>query len=229
MTAGLSMLRPTCPPESPHCFVVPEGRLCVPARNHELWGQRELGSCKLTRPQSFKDSICLEQQRPWNGKTENPCCPEVDRQLELRRLLDGQFARLRALHDPINVHRGPPEQLGVVREIRNEAAGFEPGRSGLMLGSLLLLCENLSAVFVDDIAARRVVDSADMLSAKQYLPSKTECEPLRDSRIVFEHADVAVANSSPHDHPHPVDTSVDNATSLTGLDVEQQLYGVARR
>src|SRR5262245_23326004 len=84
-----------------------------------------LGSSRRGSQQLLKDPVGLEQQRLGNGQAENPCCLQVDRQLELRRLLDWQLARLCTLEDAIDVQRGPPEQLGRIGKVRNEAAGFD--------------------------------------------------------------------------------------------------------
>ena len=49
------------------------------------------------------DFVGAGYQRRWHGEPERFCCFEVDRQLELGRHLDRQFARLFALEDADDV------------------------------------------------------------------------------------------------------------------------------
>src|SRR5262249_10089101 len=49
---------------------------------------------------------------------------EVNHQLELRRLLDGQIAGLRALEDFVHVGGGTPKEIAEIRAVAHEAASL---------------------------------------------------------------------------------------------------------
>ena len=56
---------------------------------------------------------------------------EIDDQLELGRLLDGQIGRLGALQDLVHLRSGTPVQVSIVRSVGHETASVhrfaEPG------------------------------------------------------------------------------------------------------
>src|SRR5437773_2482398 len=86
------------------------GRACGRAPAHDLLDD-------LIRPQ---------QQGPGDGKAERVRSLEVDHQLELRGLLDGQIPRLGALQDLVDVGGGTVEQVWKIWAIRHQAAGIHP-------------------------------------------------------------------------------------------------------
>src|SRR2546426_768833 len=91
-----------------------------------------------SRLPSLDDSIRLKQERLRDGEAEGLRRLEVDRQLELRRLLDREISGLRAFQDPIDVYRGLLEQLRVIRVIGDESASFHVGALADHDGKLVL-------------------------------------------------------------------------------------------
>src|SRR6202795_1982260 len=75
--------------------------------------------------QSLDDLIRPPQHRLREGQAEGPGGLEVDDQLELRRLLDGQVAGLGALENLVHVGRGAPKQISKVRSIGHKAPGID--------------------------------------------------------------------------------------------------------
>src|SRR5262245_5759508 len=69
------------------------------------------------------DLIRPQQQRRRDGEVERLGGLEVDDELELRRLFDGQVARFRALEDLVDVDRSPPLHFGNIYSI-----GHQPTR-----------------------------------------------------------------------------------------------------
>src|SRR5258707_15544723 len=61
------------------------------------------------------------QERRWNRQAEGLGGLEVDDQLELRRLLDGQVAGFCTLENPVHVHSSAPIHINSVRAIGHEA------------------------------------------------------------------------------------------------------------
>ena len=84
-----------------------------------------LGSPDHRGSPSLNNAIRLQAKRRRNREVEGFCRPEIDRQVKLRGLLDREIAGLRALEDPIDVHRRPLVQLDEIRAVRDEAAGFD--------------------------------------------------------------------------------------------------------
>src|SRR5713101_7270832 len=74
---------------------------------------------------SLDDLIRPPQQRWRDRQAEGLGGLEVDDQLELRRLLDGQVGGLGALEDLVDVGRGPPKHISKVRSIGHEAPGID--------------------------------------------------------------------------------------------------------
>src|SRR5262249_54172064 len=70
------------------------------------------------------DLICPEQDRLWDCQSERQCRPLVDDQLELRRLLHGQVARLGTFQDLIDVDRGATEVVANVGAVSHETAAL---------------------------------------------------------------------------------------------------------
>jgi hypothetical protein len=74
--------------------------------------------------QPFYDLIRLRQQRWRNCDAEGLGGLEVDHQLELGRLFDGEVGRLGALEDLVYKSRGRPDAGTRVRPVRHEAPGL---------------------------------------------------------------------------------------------------------
>src|SRR5258705_2212150 len=70
---------------------------------------------------SFDESVRAEPERVGNRKAEGLCGPEVDDELEARRLLDGQGSRPSAFEDPVDEERRAPIEIALLC-----AAGHEP-------------------------------------------------------------------------------------------------------
>ena len=66
--------------------------------------------------------VRAQQQRLRDGDTERLRGFEVDDQLELRRLLDGEVGRLRALEDLVDVYGGAADEIGHVHCVSHQAA-----------------------------------------------------------------------------------------------------------
>src|SRR5262249_38365325 len=71
------------------------------------------------------DAIRPQEQWLRNDQAEGLRRLEVDAQLDLRRLLHRQVAGLGSLQDSIDVHRRPPEQLRIIRKVRDQATRFD--------------------------------------------------------------------------------------------------------
>src|SRR5262245_29048762 len=63
-----------------------------------------------------------QQQRRWDGEAEGLSCLEVNKQLELGRLLDRKIAWFRASEDLVDEERGTAKHLVVVRSIGHQTA-----------------------------------------------------------------------------------------------------------
>src|SRR5438094_7546792 len=74
--------------------------------------------------------VCLEEKRLRNGEAEGFRSLEVDDQLELRRLLDGQVAGLGALEDLVHVDGGAPPLVAQTGPIGHQAARLHVLRDG---------------------------------------------------------------------------------------------------
>src|SRR4029434_36433 len=86
-----------------------------------------LAAASPSRPSaSLYELIRPRQQRGRDRETERLGGLEVDGQLELRRLLDGQVAGAGPLEDLVHVGRGAAEEIGNVRPVGHEAAGLGP-------------------------------------------------------------------------------------------------------
>src|SRR5262245_7068471 len=83
----------------------------------------EAGLAQLLHIALLKDLIRPRQQRRWDRQAERLGGLEVDDQLELRGLLDGEVAGLRTLEDAVDVGGRAAELVGKVRAIRHQAAG----------------------------------------------------------------------------------------------------------
>src|ERR1043166_6036883 len=71
------------------------------------------------------DLISPPKERGGDGEAECFGGLEVDDQLELRRLLDGEFGGLGALQDLVDVGRGTPKDISSVRSIGHQAPGID--------------------------------------------------------------------------------------------------------
>src|SRR5258707_15389820 len=70
----------------------------------------------------FDYLIRPQQERLWDRQAEGLGGLEVDDQLELGGLLDGQVAYLGTLEDPVDVGRRAPEEIGHIGPVGHEAA-----------------------------------------------------------------------------------------------------------
>src|SRR5215467_8542598 len=73
---------------------------------------------------SLDHLICPTQHGRRDSQPECLGGFQVDDQLELGRLLDGQIGRLGALEDPVHEDRGASLQVKIVCAIDDESAGF---------------------------------------------------------------------------------------------------------
>src|SRR5438552_17898977 len=79
---------------------------------------------------SLNDLVRPLQQRRRDRQPERLGGLEVDHQLELRRLLNGEVARFGALQDLVDEDRRAPLEIGRIRIIGHQATGIDhaPGR-----------------------------------------------------------------------------------------------------
>src|SRR5262245_55350209 len=124
------LMTPTCRParnRSRSCFVI----VSDTAPSLQLLGQRpdllhpaaDL-SAALVEHALLDHVTRLEEQCLWNCQPESLGSLEVDDKVELRRLLDGKLARLRAFQDAVRVVRRAPVCRRKVRSVREQAPGF---------------------------------------------------------------------------------------------------------
>src|SRR5262249_26403694 len=89
---------------------------------------------------SLADAIRPSHERRWDRQADTFRRLQVDRQLELGRLLDGQVAGPGTLEDLVDVYGGPPPEPGRARPIGHEASGIHEigtrvdGREPVLLG-----------------------------------------------------------------------------------------------
>src|SRR5262245_24026851 len=69
--------------------------------------------------------VGLEQQRRRDRQAEGPGRLEVEAQLELGRLLDGQLGGLGPLEDPVDGEGGAPVELALLGPVAHEAPGHD--------------------------------------------------------------------------------------------------------
>src|SRR5262249_482312 len=74
---------------------------------------------------SLDQLISLADEQRRHFETERLGGLEVDHQLELRGLLDGQVGGLGALEDLVHVGSGAPKQIRLVRSIGHKAPGID--------------------------------------------------------------------------------------------------------
>src|SRR5690349_14134635 len=77
---------------------------------------------------SFDDSIGSQQQRRRDRQAERLCGLQIDDQLELRGLLDGKIARLRALQDSVDKDGSSIATDRNARAVSQERAGLSGHR-----------------------------------------------------------------------------------------------------
>src|SRR5438034_831754 len=80
---------------------------------------------------SFDDLIRPQQQRRRDRQTERLGGLEVNHELELRGLLDGEVARLRALEDLVDEGGGAPKTVEQVGPEGHEAAAVDVAAQGV--------------------------------------------------------------------------------------------------
>src|SRR5262249_33660942 len=91
-------------------------------RTQGVVGARTLRRWPDPRDSLFYDLIRPQPQRLRDREAERLRRPEIDDELQLGGLLDGQIDRLRALQDLVDIRRGPPDEIGRVRVISHQAA-----------------------------------------------------------------------------------------------------------
>src|SRR5215510_5822345 len=74
---------------------------------------------------SLDDLVCPPEHRRRDRQTERLSGLEVDHQLELRRLLDGQVAGVGTLQNLVHVGSGAPRQVSKVRSIGHQAPDID--------------------------------------------------------------------------------------------------------
>src|SRR2546425_9093704 len=88
---------------------------------------------------SLDDAISSLQERRRDRQPEGLRRLQVDGQLELARLLDGQVTRLRPLEDLVDTHGGPPPEICRVRPVGDGTPGvytsslYVEGRQPILL------------------------------------------------------------------------------------------------
>lgn len=82
-------------------MVFPMGRTC----------RRLRSGLRIARVPSFDDVIRAQQQRRWDPEADGLGGPEVDDELEFRRALHRQIARLSPLEDPVHITGGAPKRI----------------------------------------------------------------------------------------------------------------------
>src|SRR5439155_21860871 len=79
----------------------------------------------ITQGRGLLDHVVRpKQHRLWDGQPQSLRGSEIDHQLELRRLLDGQVGRLGALQDLVYVGGRPPEHVPNAGPVRQQAASL---------------------------------------------------------------------------------------------------------
>src|SRR5215510_16118783 len=106
-------------------------------------GERNRSAAPVSRGRLLlNDLIRSQQQRLRDGDAENPGGLEVDHQLELRRLLEGQISWLCASEDLVREVGGTPPQLILFRPVAQQGAGrlgiraVEHARNSLLRGKV---------------------------------------------------------------------------------------------
>src|SRR5262245_27650232 len=74
--------------------------------------------------QSLDHLICSCQHVWWNCQPDLLGRLEIDHQLEFCWLLDGEFSRLGALQDLVNVDRSALETFGIIGSVGHEPTGL---------------------------------------------------------------------------------------------------------
>src|SRR3954471_3330090 len=74
------------------------------------------------RSELFDDFIGAYEKRLWNSDAERIGSLEVDKQLELGGLLDGQVCRLCTLQYPVHIGRGAAKQVSIAWAVTHQAA-----------------------------------------------------------------------------------------------------------
>src|SRR6188768_1466807 len=82
----------------------------MPHRSRSLWGL-------------LNHLIGARQQRWRNLEPQRLRGAQVDHEIEFRRLLDSEFARLGSSEDPVDIRGGAPIQVLEVRAVADEQAG----------------------------------------------------------------------------------------------------------
>src|SRR5712691_6050386 len=73
------------------------------------------------------DHLVRSRQQGWRDRqAERFCGPEIDHQLELGGLLDGEITRRRPFEDFVDINRRAAKQITQVSAVRHEAPGVEP-------------------------------------------------------------------------------------------------------
>src|SRR5262249_18802186 len=75
---------------------------------------------------SFNNPIRPQQQRLGDRQAESLRRLEVDDEIKLRRLLDGEIGGIRSFENFIDVSRGAAEQVSKARAVCEKTSGFRP-------------------------------------------------------------------------------------------------------
>src|SRR5229473_6105404 len=110
---------------------------------------RELRLRKEVFARSLDDLICPPQHRRRDRQAEGLGGLEVDHQLELCRLLDGQVARVRALQDLVDENGNTSVEHGKVHAVRDEGSGFREWPQIVDRGLTMLERERCELLGVD--------------------------------------------------------------------------------
>src|SRR5688572_2311383 len=76
-----------------------------------------------TQRRLLDDLVGNGKDAGWYVQAKGLCCPKIDEQLELRRLNDGQFGRLRTFENSGDVDANLTVGVGDVRAIAQQASG----------------------------------------------------------------------------------------------------------
>src|SRR6516165_7979352 len=93
--------------------------LFVPLKRLSRQGQQGTAS---GGERSFDDLVGAGEDRWRDRQPECRCGLEVDDKVEFYRLLDGQVAGFRSFQDPVYIIRRPPEVVGHIGAVRDQAA-----------------------------------------------------------------------------------------------------------
>src|SRR5262249_27891412 len=113
-----------------------------PARRAALPRKHTTGPTMYVLRSNLLDYLIRSQQQRWrDGEAERLGRLEVDHELELRGLLDGQIGRLRALENLIDVGGGAPPDIRQARAVRHEPPALDIFPQAVCCGHVTGCCE----------------------------------------------------------------------------------------